>query len=155
MEAAPEGIAFAAGHDEAARLACADGRPVLLTTGSRNLLPYAEESRRTGVDLVVRVLPHPDSRAACRAAGIPDDMIIAARGPFPVAENLDTIRAFGIGVVVTKDSGEAGGVPAKILAAARENCRVIVVARPPQGGGLVFQDPSQLIKYLEMNIPLR
>ena len=36
------------------------GRPVLLTTGTRNLAPYVEQSRRTGLPLVVRVLDRPD-----------------------------------------------------------------------------------------------
>ncbi len=44
-------IRFAADHAEAAALAFADGRPVLLTTGSRNLAPYAEAARRTGIPL--------------------------------------------------------------------------------------------------------
>lgn len=151
----PDGIIFAAGHEEAARLACAGGGAVLLTSGSRNLSPYAEEAKRTGAPLVVRVLPHPESLAACRAAGIPAEMIIAAKGPFSVAENINAIRKFGISVLVTKDSGAAGGVPAKIEAARRENCGVIVVERPATGDGLMFQSIEKLIKYLEMNKHMR
>ena len=80
-------IRFAADHGEAARLAFADGHPVLLTTGSRNLAPYAAEARRTGVPMAARVLDAPESLAACAAAGIPAERIIAARGPFSTAEN--------------------------------------------------------------------
>jgi precorrin-6A/cobalt-precorrin-6A reductase len=145
------GITFAADHKEAARLACAGGKAVLLTTGSRNLRPYAEESRRTGAPLIARVLPHPDSLTACRAAGIPAEMIIAAKGPFSVEENIAAIRKFKVGVLVTKDSGTAGGVPAKIAAAKQENCRLIVVGRPAVGEGPAFQSIEKLIKYLEMN----
>lgn len=145
-----DGITFVADHDEAARLACAGGKPVFLTTGSRNLRPYAEEAKRTGVPLLVRVLPHADSLAACRAADIPAEMVIAAKGPFSVEENINTIRKFGIGALVTKDSGVAGGVPAKIAAAKREKCRLIVVGRPVGGDGLIFQSVEKLIKYLEM-----
>ena len=148
-------ITFAADHDEAARLACAGGKPVLLTTGSRNLRPYAEEAKRTGAPLIVRVLPHPDSLAACRAAGIPAEAVIAAKGPFSVQENINAIRKFGVGVLVTKDSGDAGGVPAKIAAAKREKCRVIVIERPLSGDGLMFQSVEKLIKYLEMNKHMR
>jgi len=151
MVSETDGITFAADHDEAARLACANGKPVLLTTGSRNLRPYAEEAKRTGVPLIVRVLPHPDSLAACRAAGIPAEVVIAAKGPFSVEENVNTIRKFGVGVLVTKDSGAAGGVPAKIAAAKLEKCRLIVVGRPLSGDGLMFQRIEKLIKYLEMN----
>jgi precorrin-6A/cobalt-precorrin-6A reductase len=33
-------------------------------------------------------------------------------------------------VLVTKDSGAAGGVPAKLQAARREGCLVVVIRRP-------------------------
>jgi precorrin-6A/cobalt-precorrin-6A reductase len=153
-ENTPE-ITFASDHEEAARLACASGKPILLTTGSRNLLPYAEEAKRTGVPLIVRVLPHPDSLAACRAAGIPVETVIAAQGPFSVEENINIIRKFGVGVLVTKDSGAAGGVPAKIAAAEQEKCRLIMVERPFPGDGLMFQSVEKLIKYLEINEHMR
>jgi len=155
MVSETDGIVFAADHDEAARLACAGGKPVLLTTGSRNLRPYAEEAKRTGAPLIVRVLPHPDSLAACRAAGISAASVIAAKGPFSVEENINAIRRFGVGVLVTKDSGAAGGVPAKIAAARREKCMVIVVNRPLPGNGLMFQSVEKLIKYLEKNGHMR
>ena len=123
-------VTFADDHAAAAQRAFADGRPVLLTTGSRHLAPYVTESRRTGVPLVVRVLDHPTSLAACREAGLPADRIVSDRGPFSEAENRRQIRLFGIGVLVTKDSGEAGGSVEKLAAARAEGCHVIVVQRP-------------------------
>ena len=84
------------------------GQPVLLTTGAGNLAPYAEESRRTGLPLVVRVLERPASLAACRQAGIPDEHVVADRGPFSVEENRRQLRAFGIGV-----AGDQGQRPAR------------------------------------------
>ena len=143
-----DGIIFAAGHDEAARLAYVGGKPVLLTTGTRNLRPYVEEAERACVPLIVRVLPHPDSLAACRAAGVPAERVIAAKGPFSVEENINTIRKFGVGVLVTKDSGDAGGVPAKIAAAKHEKCMVIMIERPLTDNGLTFQSIDKLTKYL-------
>ncbi|MFH1118154.1 MAG: precorrin-6A reductase [Pseudomonadota bacterium] len=123
-------IHFAADHEHAAREAFAFGRPVLLTTGSRNLAPYAAEAGRTGIPLIARVLDHPDSLDACRGAGIPETNIVTGRGPFSRQENRSVIRRFSIGCLVTKDSGAAGGVPEKIAAARQENCRVVVVNRP-------------------------
>jgi len=141
-----EGVIHAADHAEGAKLACADGRPVLLTTGAKNLTPYAEESRRTGSRLVVRVLPERSSLDACRAAGIEAEAIIAARGIFSVAENRAIIRRFGIGVLVTKDSGPAGGTPEKVVAARQEDCRIVVVRRPAQPLLDAFTDPAALIR---------
>ena len=147
-------VCFAADHGEAAETAFAGGRPVLLTTGSRNLAPYAEAARRTGITLAVRILDAPESLAACRAAGIPEDRIIAARGPFSVEENLAAIRRFGIGVIVTKESGRAGGLDGKLAAARRENCRVIIIRRPATPShGPVFNRPAALISALQALVP--
>jgi precorrin-6A/cobalt-precorrin-6A reductase len=127
---ASEQVMFALSHEDAAGLAFADGRSVLLTTGSRNLDPYVRESLRTGVPLVARVLDHPESIRACRNAGIQDDRMILGRGPFSVEANRQAIQHHHIGTLVTKDSGAAGGVDAKLEAARLEGCRVIMVQRP-------------------------
>ena len=143
-------VRFAADHAEAAAMAFALGRPVLLTTGSRNLAPYAEAARRTGVPLAVRVLDAPESLAACRTAGIPEERIIAGRGPFSVEENLTAIRRFGIGVIVTKESGRAGGFDAKLAAAHQATGHVIVIRRPETPDTqLTFDNPAALIAALQ------
>jgi precorrin-6A/cobalt-precorrin-6A reductase len=147
-------IRLAADHAEAAEMACAFGRPVLLTTGSRNLASYTEATRRTGVPLVVRVLDAPESLAACRAAGIPEERIIAGRGPFSVKQNLAAIRRFEIGVVVTKESGRAGGIDAKLAAAHQANCQVFVIRRPEmQSSCPAFDQPAVLIAALQAIVP--
>ncbi|MCA1962245.1 MAG: precorrin-6A/cobalt-precorrin-6A reductase, partial [Desulfomonile sp.] len=62
--------------------------------------------------------------------GIEQKSVIIGRGPFSFEENVKVIHAFNIGVVVTKDSGKAGGMPAKIEAARFAGCELIVVQRP-------------------------
>ena len=147
-------VRFAADHAEAAEMAFAFGRSVLLTTGSRNLAPYAEAARRTGVPFAVRVLDIPESLAACRSAAIPKDRIIAGRGPFSVAENLAAIHRFGIGVIVTKESGQAGGIEAKLEAARQADCRVIVIRRPEiPSSSPAFDHLSLLISSLSDLVP--
>ena len=61
--------------------------------------------------------------------------MVAHRGPFSLEDNLVVLRQREIGIVVTKDSGEAGGLPEKLEAARRCGCQVVVVGRPqpPQG----------------------
>ncbi len=154
-EASGSPVRFAADHAEAAEMAFALGRPVLITTGSRNLTPYAEAARRTGVPLAVRVLDAPESLAACREAGIAEDRIIAGRGPFSVEDNLAAIQRFSIGVIVTKESGRAGGLDAKLTAAHQANCQVIVLSRPEiPRTGLTFDNPADLIAALQDLVPL-
>ena len=154
-ESADTSVRFAADHREAAELAFADGRPVLITTGSRNLAPYVEAARRTDIPLTVRVLDAPESLAACRAVGIAEDRIIAGRGPFTLEENLAAIRRFQIGVLVTKKSGRAGGLDAKLAAAHQANCRVIVLSRPETPHTeFTFESPAALIAVLQNLVPL-
>jgi precorrin-6A/cobalt-precorrin-6A reductase len=148
-----EGVRVVADHATAAREAFQCGRPVLLTIGSKNLAEYADQSRRTGVVLVVRVLDWPASIAACVRAGIEPSRILAGRGPYSVEENRRQIRAFGIGVLVTKDSGRAGGTPEKLEAARLENCQVIVVRRPEWTGDNIFSDPEPLLEAICRLVP--
>ncbi len=136
---------YADSHEEAARKACSLGTPVLLTTGSGNLIPYVREASRTGVALVARVLDSADSVKACIAAGLSADRITWGRGPFTVEENLDVIRRFQIGVLVTKDSGAAGGFPEKIAAARIEACRVVVIRRPEKTAVGPFKSLEELV----------
>ena len=140
-----EGVILAASHEEAARIACATGRTIFLTTGVTNLKPYVKEAERTGSKLIVRVLPVESSLDACRAFGIDEEFIIAKRGPFSVDENRSVIERFGAGALVTKDSGPAGGTPEKLEAARLEGCSVVVVKRPHDDAHDSFEKHSDLI----------
>jgi precorrin-6A/cobalt-precorrin-6A reductase len=144
-----ENFLFAGDHEEGARLAFSFSKPVLLTTGSRNLEPYVEMSRQNRVPLWVRVLPHPESIAACLKKGIPEDHILFGRGPFSVEENRRVIKKYSIGVLVTKDSGLSGGVLEKLEAAEQENCRVVVIKRPEGPPGEGFQRIENLLEALK------
>jgi precorrin-6A/cobalt-precorrin-6A reductase len=141
------GLTFAADHAQAAAPAFSFGAPVLLTIGSKNLEPYVRESRRTGLPVIARVLDHPDSRATCQKQGLAPEAVVTGKGPFSEEQNRALIRKFGIGVLVTKDSGKAGGVPEKLEAARQEGCRVVVVRRPEQTGEY-FEQMGPLVKKL-------
>ncbi len=52
----------------------------------------------------------------------------------------------GIGTLVTKDGGQAGGTDAKIAAARQEGCRVVVVARLAAPGGTAVASIEDLIR---------
>jgi len=133
-------------HEHAAELAASHGRTVLLTTGSKNLSIYAESCRNSGVPLIARVLPEPESIEACLAAGIEPDKIVTGRGPFSLEENVSLIRKFDIGVLVTKDSGPAGGAPEKLEAAERCGCRVIMIRRPVGEHDHGFSEVESLVR---------
>ena len=125
-------IKYAKDPEDAAAIAGKIGGRVLLTTGSKDLALYA------GVldpeQLCPRVLPVVSSIKACEDAGIPHKNIIAVQGPFSQALNAAVIRDYEINVMITKDSGAAGGFPEKISAAAECRIPVIVIMRPEEEG---------------------
>jgi precorrin-6A/cobalt-precorrin-6A reductase len=138
-------VEFADDHQAAAHQAFAHGRPVLVTTGSKNLEPYAAQATATGLPLIVRVLDHADSLAACRRAGLGDEQVLAGRGPFTTEHNLHDLQRYGIGVLVTKDSGHSGGTREKLAAARRAACRVVVLRRPAIDTANAFAEIDSLI----------
>lgn len=122
----------------AAREAAARGPVIFLTTGSKTLPLFLPMARAAGCRVVVRVLPEPEVIAACREAGLLPQDIVALQGPVPVELNAALFRAFGATVVVTKESGAAGGQDGKIAAALALEIPVVVVRRPPEPPGAVF-----------------
>ena len=125
-------IIVADSPEDAARILSEKGGRVLLTTGSKDLPIYAK-----AVDpalLYPRVLPLVSSIEACENAGIPHKNIIAVQGPFSEGFNAALISEFGIDLLVTKESGKAGGFLEKIRAA--KNCGIpaVVISRPADEG---------------------
>ncbi len=93
-------------------------RRVLLTTGRRDLAPFAS---LPGIHFVVRSVEQPDPMP------LVDATVIRGRGPFDVAEEAKLLHAYDIDTVVTKN---AGGPDAKLVAARRAGIRVVMVRRP-------------------------
>ena len=125
---------------EAARLAKEIAGPdghILLTTGSKDLPIYAAELNPE--HLYARVLPLVGSIEACEAAKIPHRNIIAIHGPFSQELNRAVLRDYAIDVMVTKESGRAGGFLEKIRACADCGIPAIVITRPPEDG-LSFEE---------------
>lgn len=137
-------------HDEAALSAFSFGKTVLLTTGANNLKTYKDQSRMAGVPLFARVLPRDESIQRCRDAGIPDENVIAAKGPFSVEATIDHIERTGAGVIVAKDSGMEGGLPERLEAAERTGCHMVIVRRPDPGPDDSFDYETLLAKVRQL-----
>lgn len=141
-----DNIILAANHEQAARLACGRGHPVLLTIGARHIHAYGTEAAKTGIPLIARVLDDPASIDACKTAGMHESAIITGRGPFTLEQNIELIQRFSIGTVVTKDGGTAGGFPAKQEAARQQDCHLILVQRPPRPHGQACNNLADLVQ---------
>jgi precorrin-6A/cobalt-precorrin-6A reductase len=130
----PAGAVRAVDAAEAARLAAELARDrggvVLLTVGSKTVDVYAAAAREAGVRLVARVLPVPESLAACSAAGLEPGDVIAMQGPASAGLDAALLRHLGAAVLVTKDSGAAGGLDEKLRAVELAGAAAVVVDRP-------------------------
>ena len=117
---------------------------ILLTTGSKELPAFcADETLRSR--LYARVLPMAASLKICEECGIAPDHILAMQGPFGEEMNVAMLRAIGASVLVTKDTGGAGGYGAKIAAARKAGAQAVIIGRPVQHEGVDLERAVQAI----------
>lgn len=124
---------------------------ILVTTGSKELSPYAcipEHQDR----LFVRVLPTQEALSACAAQGIKAPNIIAMQGPFSEDMNRAMIRDHQIRYMVTKESGPAGGLSEKLAAAKAEGIQVVLIGRPSQVPGKSLE---KVIRYIQKHFNIQ
>ena len=77
-----------------------------------------------------RILKVESSIEKCGELGIDESHIIAMKGAASLEENIDLIEKYGACVMITKESGEIGGVIEKIEAANEKNIDIIMIQRP-------------------------
>ncbi len=106
---------------------------ILSTLGSRSL-PALTQVRDFRERLWLRLLPAESVRAQCESLGYPADHIIWGKGPFSVEENIAHIRQSKAVLLVTKESGTAGGYPEKIAAAEACGIPTLTLLRTPETG---------------------
>ena len=106
----------------------------LLTTGSKELAAF------TAVEgwqerLVARVLPSVSVLEQCVSLGFTGAQVIAMQGPFSHGMNTALLRQTRVDILVTKDTGKAGGFAEKLSAAREVGATVLVIARPREEQG--------------------
>ncbi|MBV9489714.1 MAG: precorrin-3B C(17)-methyltransferase [Verrucomicrobia bacterium] len=116
--------------EEAAATAAALGRRIFLAVGVKDLATFLRRSDEDEREWYVRLAPDALSIEKALDLGVPRSRICAMQGPFSRAFNLALWRDWAIDCVVTKDSGEAGGFPAKAEAAAALGSPLVVLERP-------------------------
>ncbi|MDR1873931.1 MAG: precorrin-6A reductase [Synergistaceae bacterium] len=110
----------------------------LLTVGSRELACFTSvvDYRKR---LFVRVLPTGEAILSCEKMGFDAGHVIAMQGPFSRAMNRATLEMTSVRVLVTKDSGVAGGLGEKLEAARDCGVDVVLVRRPKETGMTVAE----------------
>lgn len=77
-----------------------------------------------------RILKVPKSLEKCELLNIPEDHIIEMKGTSSLEENLKIIDKTHASVIITKESGDIGGVINKINAANMKDIGVVMLKRP-------------------------
>ena len=119
---------------------------ILLTTGSKDLMTYAEVLGQDVQRLYVRVLPISSSLALAAEAGIAPGHVIAMQGPFSQELNVALIHEFGIEHLVTKQSGSAGGFEEKVRATRECGVELVVIDRPRKESGYTLEAAEALLE---------
>jgi precorrin-6x reductase len=83
-----------------------------------------------------RLLPTLEGLKTCLEAGYPREHLILMWGPFSEGLNKALFAAGGASILVTKDSGEAGGFPQKKKAALELGMQIALIQRPLKGTGV-------------------
>ncbi|MBD3315302.1 MAG: precorrin-6A reductase [Chitinivibrionales bacterium] len=135
--------------EEAGRPACATPGKILSTIGVRKLPELASQLGKRKDDLIVRVLPTVDSLATCEELGLHTSQIVAMQGPFSTEFDAMLIRTFGVTVMIVKESGNRGGLTAKIQACKETDCRLLVIGRPFIAYPQQVATPLQCLLWIE------
>ena len=77
-----------------------------------------------------RILKVESSIKKCESLNVDPDHIIPMKGAASLEENLELIEKYDASVMITKESGDIGGVVEKIQAANQKDIAVIMIKRP-------------------------
>ncbi len=91
----------------------------------------------------LRVLPIPEIIQKCLNLGFKCPHIIGMQGPYSKELNIAMLTSSGAHILVTKDSGDAGGFGEKVEAALELEITVIVIGRPIEEEGYTFNQVIQ------------
>ena len=123
---------------------------ILNTTGSNNALKIeglkSEKNR-----IIHRILPLPKVISRLLDNGISMENIIAIKGPFGFEINNGIIKEYKIKALITKDSGEEGGMKEKIDSALINNVKIIVIKRLEVNYGRKFNNIEEMINFIFLN----
>ena len=110
-----------------------DDKKALITTGGNSLAEYTKV-RDFQSRLTVRILPANGAEKRCADLGFHAENVIFEKGPFTVQQNVEHLKMSGAEILVTKESGEAGGFPEKAEAASLCGAELLTLRRPAEIG---------------------
>lgn len=108
-------------------------KSALITTGSKNLSEYIKV-KNFRERLAVRVLLGENIFEYCVNLGFDKDKIISGDGIFSLEDNIEHIKKYKSEILVTKESGTAGGYENKVKAAQFCGIEILTIKRPEETG---------------------
>ena len=121
---------------------------ILLTLGSNKIETFKkipDYSQR----VYLRVLPDWKVLSKCESLGFSPKNIIAIKGPYNEALNIELFKYCRASVLVTKESGNMGGVVDKINAAKKLGMKIILVDRIEACCNNKFSSVEELLKCVD------
>lgn len=142
-----QGCTVVSSYLEATKILNTTKGNILLTIGSNNLEIFIKKLDNPA-RIIARVLPTPSVLVKCAELDLQPQQIIAIKGPYSKDLNKALLQHYDCKVLVTKDSGEIGGLNTKLEAARELGITSIVIARPEISYPKVFNNFDEIIKFL-------
>ena len=98
----------------------------------------------------LRILPNMESLRVCLDLGYRPERLICMQGPFSEELNSAMFKAANAKILVTKNSGAAGGFPEKVRAAGSLGMLTALLRKPDEPGGVSLEDAR--LKIMELQI---
>ena len=115
---------------------------ILLTTGSKHIAEF----KPLGTErLFARVLSTASSISLCEAAGLKPSNIISLSSVCSKELNYALMKEFNIRYLITKESGNEGGIQEKIDAANDAGVEVIIITRPKINYPIEYNDYTMVL----------
>ncbi|MBU4541124.1 MAG: precorrin-6A reductase [Firmicutes bacterium] len=121
---------------------------ILLTLGSNKIETF-KKIPDYAQRIYLRVLPDWKVLSKCESLGFSPKNIMAIKGPYNEALNIELFKYCKAAVLVTKESGNMGGVVDKISAAKKLGMKIILVDRIEENCSNKFSSIEELIKCVE------
>lgn len=121
---------------------------ILLTLGSNKIETFKKIPDYTQ-RVYLRVLPDWKVLSKCESLGFSPKNMIAIKGPYNEALNIELFKYCQASVLVTKESGNMGGVVDKINAAKKLGIKIILVDRIEACGNNKFSSVEELVKCVD------
>ena len=126
---------------------------IFVTTGSHQLESIVQAAFARYARLVVRVLPEGRLVQKCQDMGILPRDIVAMQGQFSKEINKALFKFYGADILLTRDSGSAGGTDTKISAAIELGIETVLVKRTKTNVGLTVNNVKELLDWVDKNSP--